>query len=74
VLIFPASRPEAPFAQARQNIMIVAFKSADELPVLPPYDPEISRLLSHRWTAPFTPSIPPFTDAFAPVERYALRE
>ncbi|MDR1379150.1 MAG: fused MFS/spermidine synthase [Synergistaceae bacterium] len=74
VLIFPASRPEAPFAQARQNIMIVAFKSVDELPILPPYDPEISRLLSHRWMEPFTPSIPPFTDAFAPVERYALME
>ena len=73
VLIFPAQRPDPYFAQTRQNIMIVAFKSDDELPVLPPHDPETARLLSHRWTEPFIPEIGAFTDAFAPVEIYALK-
>ncbi len=74
VLIFPATAPEPQYALSRQNIMIVAFKSADDLPVLPPYNPEMSRLLSHRWTAPFSPVVAPFTDAFAPVERYSLMQ
>ncbi|MDR1978657.1 MAG: fused MFS/spermidine synthase [Synergistaceae bacterium] len=74
VLIFPASNSDRAFAQSRQNIMVVAFKSEDELPILPPYDPEIARLLSHRWSDPFISTVPPFTDAFAPVERYALRD
>jgi spermidine synthase len=74
VLLFPASRSEPAFAQSRQNIMVVAFKSADEVSILPPYDPEMARLLSHRWMAPYVPTIAPFTDAFAPVERFALVE
>jgi spermidine synthase len=74
VLLFPAWNSDRAFVQQRQNIMIVAFKSEDDLPILPPYNPEISRLLSHRWAEPFIPTIPAFTDAFAPVERHALRD
>ena len=74
MLLFPASRSEPAFAQSRQNIMVVAFKSADEASILPPYDPETARLLSHRRMEPFVPTVAPFTDAFAPVERYALVE
>jgi spermidine synthase len=74
VLLFPAWNSDRAFVQQRQNIMIVAFKSEDDLPILPPYNPEISRLLSHRWSEPFIPTIPAFTDAFAPVERHALRD
>jgi len=70
VLIFPAQRPEPHFAHARQNVMLVAFNSSE--PLNPPRNAEIARLLSHRWTEPFTPEVRAFTDAFAPVERYAL--
>jgi spermidine synthase len=75
VLIFPATYPSPSFAQSRQNIMLVAFKSetGPDTPA-PPYSPEITRLLTHLWTQPFTPSVPAFTDAFAPVENYALRD
>jgi spermidine synthase len=72
VLLFPARDSSRAYAQSRQNIMVVAFKSENDPPVLPPYNPEIARLLSHRWSEPFVPTIPPFTDAFAPVEHYAL--
>ena len=74
VLIFPATRSEPQFAQERQNIMIVAFKSPENPPEKPGYNPEVDRLLSHRWKGAFAPAIPAFTDAFAPVERYALME
>lgn len=72
VLIFPAQGPGPAFAEIRQNIMLVAFNSAN-VPAFPPRDAETARLLSHAWTAPFTPQVRAFTDAFAPVERYALR-
>ncbi|MDR2179981.1 MAG: fused MFS/spermidine synthase [Synergistaceae bacterium] len=74
VLIFPAQNANRAFVQQRQNIMVVAFKSENDLPVLPPYSPEIARLLSHRWSEPFISTVSPFTDAFAPVESYALRD
>lgn len=74
VLIFPATAPDPKYASSRQNLMIVAFKSSDDIPVLPPYNPETAALLSHRWNLPFTPTVPAFTDAFAPVERYSLME
>ena len=72
VLIFPAQRPEPHFAQARQNIMLVALKSPYES-LFEPRDYETARFLSHRWTEPFVPEIRAFTDAFAPVEKYSLR-
>jgi spermidine synthase len=74
LLIFPATRPEPEFRRSRQNIMVVAFKSPEDLPIAPPWDPETAALLGHRWTRPYNPTIPPFTDAFAPVERYTLMQ
>ena len=72
LLIFPASAPDPKYAHSRQNLMIVAFRSAD-LPAVPPApEPAIVRLLEHQWLLPFEASVPAFTDAFAPVERYAL--
>jgi spermidine synthase len=76
VLVFPASLPGLEHAGARQNLMLVAFKSektfADAGAAYP--GSEAARLLSHRWTAPFNSSARAFTDAFAPVERHALTE
>jgi len=70
VLIFP-QHPEPQFAHTRQNIMLVALKTP--APHFPPRDAETALLLSHRWTEPFVSDVRAFTDAFAPVERYALR-
>ncbi|MDR1874901.1 MAG: hypothetical protein LBQ90_07840, partial [Synergistaceae bacterium] len=74
LLIFPATRPEPEFRRSRQNVMLVAFWSPEDLPVVSPWDPDMAALLAHRWTRPWTPTIPPFTDAFAPVERYTLMQ
>ncbi len=74
VMIFPATRSEPQFAMSRQNIMLVAFKSPDLPPVPPSPDSETLPLLAHRWPYSYTPSIPAFTDAFAPVERYSLMQ
>jgi spermidine synthase len=74
LLIFPATRSEPQFRTSRQNIMIVAFKSPGDLPVVSPWDPRTAELLAHRWTRPWASSISPFTDAFAPVERYSLMQ
>lgn len=72
LLIFPASAPDPKYAHSRQNLMIVAFRSS-ELPAVPPApEPAIVRLLEHQWLLPFKANVPAFTDAFAPVERYAL--
>jgi spermidine synthase/MFS family permease len=74
VLVFPASRPQPEYAGSRQNIMLVAFKSEKTFAAAAAAFPgsEAARLLSHRWTAPFNSSARAFTDAFAPVEHYAL--
>jgi spermidine synthase/MFS family permease len=74
VLVFPASRPQPEYAGSRQNIMLVAFKSEKTFTAAAAAFPgsEAARLLSHRWTAPFNSSARAFTDAFAPVEHYAL--
>ncbi|NLL37207.1 MAG: fused MFS/spermidine synthase [Fretibacterium sp.] len=72
VLIFPASAPDPQFAMSRQNLMLLAFKSPQMPDVPPAPTPEVSRLLAHHWSRPFTPDIPAFTDSFAPVERYSL--
>ena len=72
LLIFPASASDPRYALSRQNLMIVAFKS-QELPAVPPApEPAVVRLLEHQWLEPFQATVPAFTDAFAPVERYAL--
>ena len=52
--------------------MIVAFRSGEMPTVSPAPEPAIMRLLDHQWLLPFESSVPAFTDAFAPVERYAL--
>jgi hypothetical protein len=74
VLVFPASRPEAAYAEHRQNVMLVAFKSEKTFAAAPAARPGsgMARLLSHRWTRPFNDSARAFTDAFAPVEHHAL--
>ena len=72
LLIFPASAPDPKYALARQNLMIVAFHSSKRPDVPPAPEPALARLLEHQWSLPFKPSVPAFTDAFAPVERYAL--
>jgi spermidine synthase len=76
VLIFAAGSADPRAATHRQNLMLVAFKSEKTLETaVPPLESsETARLLSHLWTLPFNPSVPPFTDAFAPVEYYALVE
>jgi spermidine synthase len=68
VMIFPATFPND--ESRRQNIMIVALASSTQ-PTLPESD-YMASLLAHRWTKPFAPQIPAFTDAFAPVEKYTL--
>jgi spermidine synthase len=68
VMIFPATFPND--ESRRQNIMIVALASPVQ-PTTPESDYTAS-LLAHRWTKPFSPLIPAFTDAFAPVEKYTL--
>ena len=74
MLIFPASAPEARYAYALQNLMLVALPSEALPPVPKTPDEHVARLLANQWLDPFTPDprIPAFTDAFAPVERYAL--
>ncbi|MDR1917237.1 MAG: fused MFS/spermidine synthase [Synergistaceae bacterium] len=69
VMIFPATQPNT--ISARQNVMIVAL-ATDEMPVRAPENEYISSLLGHRWTSPFEPNTPAFTDSYAPVERYSL--
>jgi spermidine synthase len=70
VMIFPASYPNS--ANARQNVMIIAMAS-ETIPEREPADEYTASLLRHRWTAPYNPRVDAFTDAFAPVERYAPR-
>ncbi|MDR2614858.1 MAG: fused MFS/spermidine synthase, partial [Candidatus Accumulibacter sp.] len=76
VLIFPASHPQPAYAESRQNLMLVAFKSEKTFAAAAAAHPgsETARLLSHLWTAPFNSGARAFTDAFAPVEHYALIE
>lgn len=73
IMIFPANAPEPKYAYALQNIMLVA---GDVVPNSPVPGDKYQSLLSHQWLEPFVPdsSVPAFTDAFAPVERYALMQ
>ena len=73
MLIFPASAPGPESAEALQNLMLMALCSSD--PAVPPApDAGVLPLLAHQWLDPFVPEVPAFTDAFAPVERYALAQ
>ncbi|MBQ9566282.1 MAG: fused MFS/spermidine synthase [Synergistaceae bacterium] len=76
MMIFPASAPEPQYAYAMQNLMLVALRSDAPPPVPPAPDAHLAMLLSNQWLEPFTPDpkVPAFTDAFAPVERYALAQ
>ena len=56
-----------------QNLMLMGLCSSD--PAVPPApDAGVLPLLAHQWLDPFVPEVPAFTDAFAPVERYALAQ
>ena len=74
MLIFPASASEERYAYALQNLMLVGLPSEVLPPVPKAPDAHFARLLANQWLEPFVPDpeIPAFTDAFAPVERYAL--
>lgn len=73
MMIFPANAPQPRYAYALQNLILVAMGNTAST-VSPTPEAKYLRLLSHQWLEPFTPdpSVPAFTDAFAPVERYAL--
>ncbi len=73
MMIFPANAPSPQYAYALQNIILVAMGN-NASTVSPEQDSNFSRLLAHQWLNPFVPDagVPVFTDAFAPVERYAL--
>lgn len=72
VMIFPTTHPDSEYAL--QNVMIVALgEAAAKKLEAAPGDEKMTRLLAHRWTKPYTPKVAAFTDAFAPVERYSLR-
>lgn len=71
MMIFPANAPDVKYARALQNIMLVA---GDIVPSAAASGDKYASLLSHQWLEPFVPDpvVPAFTDAFAPVEKYAL--
>ncbi len=75
MMIFPANAPDPKYAMALQNIILVAMGD-NATAVSPASDARYSSLLAHQWLDPFTPDakVPAFTDAFAPVERYALAQ
>ena len=76
MMIFPASAPGAEYAYALQNLMLVCLRSDALPPVAAAPDAHFAPLLANQWLEPFTPDprVPAFTDAFAPVERYALAQ
>ncbi len=77
MMIFPATAPDPRYAFSQQNIMLVAMADASLNNLAPvTSDSEFADLLSHQWLEPFVPDshVPAFTDAFAPVEKYALMQ
>ena len=73
MMIFPVSASDPRYAYALQNLMLVA---GDIVPHSPVSGDRYEDLLSHQWLEPFVPdpSVPAFSDGFAPVERYALMQ
>ena len=75
MMIFPAYASDPRYAYALQNIILVGMGDAASTIV---HDSKQGakyiKLLAHQWLEQFVPdnSVPAFTDAFAPVERYAL--
>ena len=75
MMIFPVLTSEPKYSSILQNIILVA--TGDNISAVQPTpDAKYSKLLKHQWLDPFTPdpNVPAFTDAFAPVERYALMQ
>ena len=73
MMVFPANAPDPKYAYALQNIILVAMgDTASQISPTP--DAKYAGLLANQWLEPFVPdpNVPAFTDAFAPVERYAL--
>ncbi|MBQ7592989.1 MAG: fused MFS/spermidine synthase [Synergistaceae bacterium] len=72
MMIFLANAPDSKYAYALQNLILVGTSSS----VAPTYAPKFADLLSHQWLEPFVPDekVPAFSDAFAPVEKYALMQ
>ena len=72
-MIFPVNAPEKKYAYALQNIILVMMGDTASS-ISPTPDARYAKLLANQWLEPFTPdpSVPAFTDSFAPVERYAL--
>jgi len=54
-----------------QNVITVAFKKQQALTFTDPQS-NLNQYLSRRWTRDIPRDIPPMTDSFAPVERYAM--
>ena len=73
MMIFPANAPETRYAYALQNIILVAMGDTASK-ISPTPDAKYAGLLANQWLDPFVPdpNVPAFTDAFAPVEKYAL--
>jgi spermidine synthase len=67
VYLYPVSYPTS--AMIWQNVMLVALKSSRPAP-LTSTDPGLEELLSHRWLKPVAADLPPWTDDYAPVDRY----
>ncbi|MBQ7193327.1 MAG: fused MFS/spermidine synthase [Synergistaceae bacterium] len=72
MMIFPVNASEAKYSRALQNIILVGMNAKDAS--VPTVSPKYANLLSHQWLEEFVPdpSVPSFSDSFAPVERYTL--
>ncbi|EGJ50680.1 fused MFS/spermidine synthase [Desulfocurvibacter africanus] len=69
VLVFPVRSPYS--GETVQNLILVALTTAGE-PDLTSADPAMQAMLDQRWTRPIPEDLPPLTDEYAPVDRYAL--
>jgi len=69
VLVFPVREPGD--GQIVQNVILVAL-ATNQSPSLTSADPHVQAMLDHAWTEEIPQDVPPLTDAFAPVDRYAL--
>ena len=75
MMIFPAYASDPRYAYALQNIILVGMgEAASTIVHDKKQGAKYIKLLAHQWLEPFVPdnNVPAFTDAFAPVERYAL--
>ncbi len=59
-------------ATKKQNLMIVAAKSAEPMEQVPANE-EIAQYLKQRWQKDITTDMPILTDEYAPIERYMMR-